>query len=599
VKHFLVALEHERAELRADRAPARHAGCLVLARGHLSNAAELRGEARRRGEAPPPDDEALLALAYRWWGDALQEHVLGEYAVAVYDERERRLLLTHDALGIVPCFFADLPARLVAGSRLADVARAAGVADGPVDDEYVADQLALGRPAGGRTPYPAVRRLLPGRTLTGGAGRVRELTTWSLGNVRPVRLASDADYEQRCRELLAQAVRAALGDAGTAWCELSGGLDSSSVISVAATACERRLPAVSLIYEQSKTGDERPWMEAVVRRYELPWQTIDADAYPPFALLPEVAFDEPNASMPVWPLFRRYEELLAEHGVEVVLTGTGGDHIFAGDTPAPRHLSDPLLRLDPLGFARGLRDWNRRSPARRSLLHWLGGNVVWPALRHARGQSVLDDAGPNFALPEWLDPRFARALALDRRPRRRYAPRCRFVGDQFFAEALHVIGTIAGTNREAVSESFAFRNPLLHRPLVEFMFAVPWEQRLEPDRERSLQRRALLGILPEKVRLRRGKRGVQQAYFEGLRRNGAWLDMLRHRPQIVERGYVDGRAWRDAVEQARFGRTPSMRHFLAAATLECWLNRRDHPFHAASPSSQGVPDERSSTLFHA
>jgi asparagine synthase (glutamine-hydrolysing) len=571
-----------------------HDGCRVAWRGYLANAPELRADAGGRGGAPLASDGALLAFAYRRWGDELQRHVLGEYALALFDERRRRLLVTHDALGLVPCFYAVRGSRVVAGSHLDEVARAVA-ADG-IDEDYVADLLALGRPSTGTTPYPGVRRLLPGRTLVCENGAARERTTWSLAGVAPLRLASGAEYEERCRALIAEGVRRALPEHGTAWCELSGGLDSSTVISVAASL-GRALPALSSVYERSASADERPWMRAVLERYDLPWHPIDVDATPPFAELPGVPFAEPNATMVVPAYYRRHVETLERNGVEVVLTGAGGDHVFAGDCPEPRHLGDPLFRCDPAGFVRGLRDWQRRSPARRSLAHWLAHDVAGPAVRHAAGRSLLGDGSASYTLPAWYARDFARAKRLDARIRRRYAPRCRFPGDQYFAEALHVLGTIAGTHRDVLAERFEYRNPLLYRPLVEFMYAVPWDQRLEPDCQRSLQRRALRGILPEKVRRRRTKSGAQEAYFEGLRRGGPWLEILRGRPLIAARGYVEPAAWREAVEQARFGRVHTMRHFLTAATLECWLRERDHTTRTASTSSQGADHERPEILF--
>jgi asparagine synthase (glutamine-hydrolysing) len=574
----------------------RHDGCRVVSRGFIANAAALRSEARTRAAGAPFGNDALFALAYRRWGEDLAQHVLGEYAVAVYDERARVLVVTHDALGLVPCFIGEHSGTVVAGSHLDDVVRALGASE--LDDEYVADLLALGRPSTGGTPYRGVRRLLPGRTVSWTGERVRERTTWQLGNVEPVRFSSDGEYEERCRALIAEGVRTALDDEGTTWCELSGGLDSSTVISTAAALCGRDLPAVSTIYERDAAGDERPWMQAVLDRYELRWHPIAMDGDPPFAQLPSIAFPEPNAVMPLWPYQRRFHALLERHGVSVVLTGCGGDQVLAGDNPPPRHLSDALLRGDAAGFARGVQRWKRGHPARRSLAHWISRDVVAPLVRHARGRSVLVDGGPLYTIPPWIDERFARSTGFGERMQRRYAPRCKNVGDQFFAEMLYVLGTIAGTHRDAVSEHFEYRNPLLYRPLVEFLFATPWEQRLRPEFDRSLHRRAMRGVLPEKVRRRRSKTGAAQSYFDGLR-NGAWLDILR-RPQLVERGYLEPRAWSEAVEQARFGRAHTMSHLISAATLECWFRQRDTTTtQTASSGSQGAPDERPEILFRA
>src|SRR3712207_4628922 len=120
---------------------------------------------------------------------------------------------------------------------------------------------------------------------------------------------------------------------------------------------------------------------------------------------------------------------------------------------------------------------------------------------------------------------------------------------------------------------YELRRPLLHAPLVEFMFGVPWEQRLRPDCDRYLQRRALRRILPESVRLRGNKGAYSQVVFDGLRRSREWTDLLTESPRLAERGIVDLGRWREAVTQARFGRTYTDRHFLTAVSLEAWLQQ--------------------------
>src|SRR5205807_1378963 len=96
---------------------------------------------------------------------------------------------------------------------------------------------------------------------------------------------------------------------------------------------------------------------------------------------------------------------------------------------------------------------------------------------------------------------------------------------------------------------------------------------LRPGTDRDLQRRALRGILPEKIRLRQDKTSLDQPSAEGLRQGRAWLDLLTSAPQIVERGIVDGRLRREAVAAATMGRTHYLPQFEAASTLEIWLKQ--------------------------
>ena len=113
-------------------------------------------------------DAQLVARAYRRWGEGLQAHLLGEYAFALFDAERGTLLLGHDALGLVPLFVTERGGALTFATDLAELVGATGV--GELDEEYLADCLALVRGRDERTPYRHIRRLLPGRGA-GGAQR--------------------------------------------------------------------------------------------------------------------------------------------------------------------------------------------------------------------------------------------------------------------------------------------------------------------------------------------------------------------------------------------------------------------------------------------
>src|SRR5437867_7363049 len=103
--------------VRGQPSPEQYEHCQVLWRGYLANRGELLAEAKRRGATLlTSGDGELFAQAYLWWGLELQARVLGEYAVAIFDQRSSSLLLTHDAMGILPLFYTQLPDRLIFAS---------------------------------------------------------------------------------------------------------------------------------------------------------------------------------------------------------------------------------------------------------------------------------------------------------------------------------------------------------------------------------------------------------------------------------------------------------------------------------------------------
>jgi asparagine synthase (glutamine-hydrolysing) len=134
-------------------------------------------------------------------------------------------------------------------------------------------------------------------------------------------------------------------------------------------------------------------------------------------------------------------------------------------------------------------------------------------------------------------------------------------------------GRIANLNQ--LPDTFEFRHPLLYRPLVEFMLALPADQKFNSEMNRFLQRRALKSILPEALRLRQDKTTFDQPFYEGLRKGKAWTDLLSVAPHVVERGIVDRARWTEALAQAKLGRTHSLAQFQAVATLEIWLRQME------------------------
>ena len=558
----------------AECAPggARHAGCRVHLRGYVANRDELAGLL-----APPAgrdaDDAELIALAYRRWGDALQTRVEGEYAVAVLDETHDVALLTHDRTAIVPVFYREDRDGLGFASHLADLAPDGG---GALDEDYLADYLTTGFVETARTPYPDIRRLLPGESLTFERGRATVRRTWDLASVAPLEGASDTEYEERLRETLGRVIGpAALG--GRAWGELSGGLDSSTVVAFAAPA---GITALSVVYPTMPDANEELWMRDVVEMHDLAWERLEGDRALPFAAPPDTAFSEPTVAVIDVAANRQQDELLASHGVELLLTGAGGDAVLRADGP-PQHLADPLFRLHPVRTARELARWRSSRPPRRSWLYWATRHALQPAYDHLLGRTPREI--PNRGLPSWIRSEYERDRRLRRRARRRKATRAPTPGQQAHWDQIWTMSMAAGVagQRETPHE---VRRPLLQAPLVELMFSVPWEQKLRPDCDRYLQRRALRGVLPETVRRRATKTAFSQPVLEGLRRNRDWVELLTDSPRLAEHGIVELETWRETVAQARFGRTHTDKHFLAAVSLEVWLQQRLSAPSAASES---------------
>lgn len=533
--------------------------CRIAFTGYLANRNALLAELCAQS-ASATTDAQLVALAYRRWGEGTQTHLLGEYAFAVFDPERGALLLGHDALGLVPLFVTERGGALTFATDLAELVGATGV--GELDEEYLADCLALVRGRDERTPYRHIRRLLPGRGAAVRNGAIVTIAAYDPSMAKPVAPASGAEHAQRLRELIVDAIASALPASGTVWSDLSGGLDSSTIVSVALGTLGAKLEVVSAVFGRSKQADETEWIDAVLDTYPAPSHRIDADTVPPFSTVPDRFHPEPNGAPIVAAFNDARDALLRAHGVDVVLTGACGDAVFFGDSPAPYAFAD----ANPVASARDVRRWTAGAPEQRSFAYWFERYVVAPRLRRLSSAAVA----PRPVPPSWTRTDYARSMQLARRSRRRFV-HVPTIGGEYYWERIHQGACITSTGQYRSPAAYAHRNPLLYLPLVEFMAGVPWPEKAGPDEDRVLQRRALHGILPERTRLRRGKRGPTQAIFNGLESGRPWLEMLTTRSALVERGYADPERWGEMVRRARGGWSSPASALLPACALEAWF----------------------------
>jgi len=390
-------------------------GVEILFRGYIANARALAEEARRHEVAASAEDLAtLFAYAYRRWHRELSRHVVGEYSLVIHDRANGQVLLTHDELGLVPLFFSAGKDRIVFATYLEDLLQHTGI--GTLDEEYIADYLARGIHFGASTPFADIRRVAAGEAVLWNNGHIERRSTWSLPDVRPLHYSDPRDYEKHFAHLVKDAVADTVPATGKVWCELSGGLDSSTVLNVAASVAPQRLEAVSFVYSQSHRANEQPWMRIALGDHPMRWNRIDIDAHRPFSELPTRFVAEPGDRLFAQASTRFYEDLVRDNDVAVVLTGQGGDAVLLGDRPGPYFLAD-LLRAGRLSrLAGALRKLSAGAPAKRSL-RFLGLHYgAYPLLRHLRG-GLVEDFFYSTPLPRWLADGYVARMDLLRRRR--------------------------------------------------------------------------------------------------------------------------------------------------------------------------------------
>jgi asparagine synthase (glutamine-hydrolysing) len=538
--------------------------CKVVYRGYIANRQELVDLLRLSSE--DVSIAGMFVAAYRRWGAELQRYVLGEYCVAIFDELLQILLLTHDAVGLRPLYYKRLEGGIVFSSHPALLAPEGAKPD--LDEQFVAAYLVYGHHYGDRTVYRDVLRLGAGQTLLWSGNDVRILRTWTLASIKPIGYKSPSDYDDHFLELLQKGVRAASD--GKTWVELSGGLDSSSVVCIAAAMGGKEIEAISVIYSQSITADEKEWADEVLSLLSIRGHFIDGDHAKAFSTLPDRFVEEPTRTSNNWLLFMRYEELMQAHGASVLLSGLGGDQALYGEAQIPIYLADRFVRFNVAGIWTELTRWQQSRPAQRSKRFMFSQSVIRPLIRYFTGRSLI--GGIPGGVP-WLNSEFKSRIGIDPGRIPGASPRMPNVMGQLYHERISQISLVSGQLSNQLTTKYEVRYPLLYRPLIEFMYALPPEQQIQPGQTRSLQRRALAGILPEKIRMRRDKKGPDESLFKGLRLNKSMRALLTDCPQVVQRGFVDAHRWSEAVQLASLGHVKAIRSFLSTTSLEMWLQQ--------------------------
>jgi asparagine synthetase B (glutamine-hydrolysing) len=521
----------------------------------LDNGAELAARAGVRRVDIESDLQLVLA-AYDECGEGIIRDILGDFAFVVWDPGAQKLLAVRDAFGVKPLHMRET-------GELALFSSGAGpLQHGEhYDLEFIRAQLTGFRRPVGRTIWHGVVPVPPG-SVTRVRGTVATTERyWTPDEFVP---ATDGDERANClrfRQLLEEGVRTRVEHAGDVWAYLSGGLDSSSVVSLARVirASGSRLAGTVTFVDSMGDGDEREYSDAVVERYQLrneqlrdywPWQ--DDGAPPPLT-------DQPAPMYPFFARERRVVELVRGAGARVMLSGIGADHYLTGSLD---YITDLASRRH---FRAAVREVVRWSVATRQSFWRLGRRFLLdpflPAALHG------SSAEPP---PEWLTMGrpYERNGAVRGGPGR--------AGGRFARVIATALGTLPSWyERTVLGSGVEVRYPFLYRPLVEWSLRLPPTQRIRPFERKWILREATRDVLPEKVRSRTTKGGIDARLLWSLSRERRRIDALLRDPILAQLGCIDPVRLRLEVERARRGVPVHNVQLMCALSLETWLAVRN------------------------
>ncbi|HEX5966619.1 MAG TPA: asparagine synthase-related protein [Pyrinomonadaceae bacterium] len=559
---------HTDSESKTERQP------LVSPRGHilawdgrLDNRPELIAQLRDYVDHSCADVEIVMA-AHAKWDAGFLSHLVGDFALSLWEPATRTLTLARDAFGTRPLYY-EISSHRIAWSS--DLGSLVDLSTQPieVDREYIAGYLS-NAPELHRTAYKNIHCVEPGCALIVRDGHVERRNFWRPDVKRSIRYRSDAEYEEHFRVLFRDAVRCRLRADGPVWAELSGGLDSSSIVCMAdqiirsGEAETAKLETVSYVYDHSPASDERRFIREVEnQRGQAGHYFHEDESVGRFLDLDFETIVRPN---PIYRFTARHDWVrtrMQQTRSRVLLSGVAGDNLMWSGVDISPQLADLLVQLKLPSLHRQVTAWSQATRDSYTATLWRG------AVRPIFSQTLFT---PRTPAPTLIDRNFAKLMKTRERTVKTSDPwGFELPSERAYASiismAIRAVASCYYSDRVATE----YRFPFLHRPLVEFLLAIPIEQKVRPGETRSLQRRALAQVLPTAILRRQSKRWAMEALCRSLANNWREVEWLFKEPRVCDYGFVDARAFAEAATRIRHGAQNPAANLSVILSIELWL----------------------------
>ena len=529
----------------------------VVFNGELYNFEQLRIELEQKGHSfrTRSDTEVLVHL-YEEHGDRLVERLRGMFAFALWDAPRKRLLLARDRVGIKPLYVYRDGEKLLFGSELKAILAYPDIRR-VVDAASLQDYLAFGMVAGHRTIFRGIEKLPAAHTLsvTPGSLDAAPRRYWQL-RIAPDTRLSAVQWQEAVRAKVQDAVRTHLIADVPVGAFLSGGLDSSIVVTAAAEAMQEPLRTFSIGFPDQRFS-ELPYARDVAERCGT--LHVEDIASPQAAALVDSLtefYDEPFADSSAIPTFM--VSRLAARSVKVVLSGDGGDEAFggyaryAGDLKEERlrRLLPEWFRVGPvgvLGRAWPKADWLPRPMRAKTLLTNLSMN---PGAAYGNTMSICRPPLRNRLLSPDVraelnghDP-----LALFERAFRESGSK-EHLGAMIAADVAVTLpdNYLVKVDRASMAVGLEVRPPLLDHELLELCATIPSRYKIRSSETKWIAKEAYRQTLPDGA-VRRPKHGFEMPVDEWLR--GPLRDMFQS--TVLEPGAVVGTLINQKIAQEAY-----------------------------------------------
>jgi len=511
-------------------------GLWITADCRIDNREELKREFRMRGlwkemenlfDPFAPPDSTYILFAYELWKEDSPLHLLGDFAFAIWDEQSQKLFCVRDQAGMKSFVYYWCGQKFLFGSEIKQLFQDPAVPS-ILNLAHLAEILIMNYSNREETPYQAIRRLPPAHSIRIERGRFLLKKYWNWDpNEEPRSKASVQENAEEFRHLFQEAVRARLRvpPGCRVGSLLSGGLDSSSIVSIAASIQkDKPFPVFTMCFPEADPAyhfkkkdwvDETSYSEPLVQKYGLESHKIWFRGFGPTENLEEnfwyhdMPFPYPLVAYCTFA-FRTARDA----GVRGLLDGNGGDELFrVGQQLAFKNLKggDSLSGLKELLEKRRGLGISYASFFNSLVRHFIPTGMK-RSYRHLFSKAV----------PPWINPFFAKQIELKERVQRDFISH-RNLRDSAFGISCWLWANRIALDQEIMDRMAAASNLELRLPFVDlrlfrFSASLPWNQKEYDGVKKVLLREALKDALPSVIRFRLRKTEFSPVVRTGLER---------------------------------------------------------------------------------
>ena len=571
---------HSTPESEFEKQPLVHpeTGVILVADARVDNRNDLLHSLSLSGEVEKPVTDAdIIMAAYLRWGREAAKSIIGDFAFLLWDPRKQGVYAARDPMGIRNLHFAFTGRTLLVASEAQQILQYPTISNELNESAVI--EWAIGHVTSGYCMFKDINVLQAGSCLWADADGYQVEQFWDVDPSISIRYKNNSDYAEHFIEVLSNAVEVRLRTRSkVVGAELSGGMDSTTVVALAKRILDKRgssIKAVSYQFPNTPICDETDYIQSVANHLSIETYFLNGETQ---GVLEYPIGNKHTLESP-WirdiPLMDHECLFLREQGAEVLLTGCGGDEVATGGGSLLRYRlwqGDFRVLIDLIRYCKQYQ-LSIANTAYRAFIEPYFPNCLDRVLRALLRKNVRN----KRACPSWISSSASERLNL---LERYYSPLKRKQFRNMASQEMYN-NLVDSTTRSAYGAyelmaahyGLEVRHPFLDQNVIEFCFAVPvslWNQRLY---SKWLLRYATKSLLPDDIRWRYDKTGANEILGKAMVKNMGYIMKVLNYNHPKLTGLYDSEILKQEFEtHFQQANCVTRGDIDFALSLQCWLH---------------------------